>query len=182
VFVDDTNVAAEKAKSLGAKIAMGPMQVGPGIMAIVEDPEGGHLALWATQNPLGPFLWDEPGALCWNEFVAADVDALTRFYAALFGWKTEKLPVGDFTYTLLKNGDLPIGGVIPKSHALPGAPTSWTAYFRVNDCDATVKKAEKLGARRSSPPRDVPNWGRFSVLGDPEGVSFAIVQKSAPPK
>ena len=180
VFVSDANQAVDKARGLGAKILMAPNQVGPGTMAIIQDPTGGILALWSTKQSMGTFLWGETNSLCWNELTTTDAAAATKFYVGLFGWKTEAWPMGDFTYTVLKNGDVPIAGVMPQPKEMAGAPTSWTAYFAVSDCDATVKKAEKLGGKTFVPPTDIPNVGRFSILADPEGAVFAVI-KNAPP-
>jgi uncharacterized protein len=179
VFVADVNEAVGKAKSLGAKIAMGPAPVGPGTMAVLQDPTGGELAVWSTKQSMGTFLWGEPSSLCWNELVTTDVGAATKFYVAMFGWKTESWPMGDFTYTVLKNGDLKVAGVMPIIKEMAGAPTSWTAYFAVDDCDATAIQAEKLGGKICMPPHDIPDVGRFAILADFEGATFAIM-KSLP--
>jgi uncharacterized protein len=180
VSVADANHAANKAKGLGAKIVMGPIEAGPGTMAVVEDPTGGVLALWSTKAPMGTFLWGETNSLCWNELTTTDADAATKFYVGLFGWKTEAWPMGDFTYTILKNGDVPVAGVMPRPEEMAGAPTSWTAYFAVSDCDRTVEKAERLGGKIVVPPADIPNVGRFSILADPEGAIFAVIENTPP--
>ena len=168
--------AANKAKELGGKIVLAPSQVGPGSMAVIRDPTGGVLALWSTKASMGTFLWGETNALSWNELITTDADAATKFYVGLFGWKTEAWPMGDFTYTILKNGDVQVAGLMPQPKEMAGAPSSWTAYFAVSDCDATAKKAEKLGGKIFIPPTDIPNVGRFSVLADPEGATFAVIK------
>jgi len=176
VSVADANAAAEKAKSLGGKVVMAPTQVGPGTMAVIQDPTGGTLALWSTKQPMGTFLWGENNALCWNELMTSDVDKAIKFYTGLFGWKTEPMSMGELTYTVMKNGDVGIAGLMPKPKEMAQAPTSWTAYFAVSDCDATVKKAEKLGGKVYQPPTDIPDVGRFSILADPFGATFAILK------
>jgi uncharacterized protein len=179
VAVADASQAANKAKALGGKIVMGPVQAGPGTMAVIQDPTGGVLSLWSTKESMGTFLWGETNSLCWNELITTDADAATKFYVGLFGWQTETWPMGDVTYTVLKNGDVGIAGLMPQPKEMAGAPPSWTAYFAVNDCDATVKKAEKLGGKVLFAPTDIPNVGRFSTLADPQGAIFAVI-KSAP--
>jgi len=49
-------------------------------------------------------------------------------------------------------------------------------YFAVSDCDGSVAKATRDGAEVRVPPRDIPEIGRFSVLMDPQGASFAIIK------
>ena len=60
----------------------------------------------------------------------------------------------------------------------PGAPmpAHWLPYFASVDVDATVKKAGSLGAQTFVPPMDIPGVGRFAVLADPQGASFAVIK------
>ncbi len=77
------------------------------------------------------------------------------------------------TYTEWSLGGTPFGGMM----ALPPgalAPPHWLPYFAVTDCDASAAKAASLGAKTFVPPSDIPGTGRFAVLGDPQGATFAI--------
>ena len=49
-------------------------------------------------------------------------------------------------------------------------------YFGVADCDATANKVKSLGGRIVKEPADIPNVGRFAVLGDPQGAMFEVIQ------
>jgi predicted enzyme related to lactoylglutathione lyase len=40
--------------------------------------------------------------------------------------------------------------------------------------DSTCSQAQGLGARVVKPPADIPNVGRFAVLSDPQGATFAV--------
>ena len=60
-------------------------------------------------------------------------------------------------------------------------PAFWLTYFGVADCDASVAKAQELGASVTAPPMDIPGVGRFAVLSDPHGATFAIIA-GAPPE
>lgn len=178
VAVTSAAEATEKAKGLGAKVLLAPHDVGPGTMAIIQDPTGGVLSLWATKEPMGAFLWGETNSLCWVELSTTDADAATKFYVGLFGWKAESMPMGDFNYTVLKNGEMMVGGLMPQQKAMAGAPSMWTSYFAVADCDATAKKAGQLGGTVMVPPMDIPNVGRFSVITDPQGAAFAVIKNA----
>lgn len=179
VAVEDVVAATAKSKDLGANVLVAPMQVGPGTMSVIQDPTGGVLALWATKESMGTFLWGETNSLCWTELATTDTAKATTFYTGLFGWKTESMPMGDFSYTVLKNGDQMVAGLMPQPAMLKGAPSMWTAYFLVADCDGTAAKAVKMGAIMLNPPTDIPNVGRFAVIRDPQGATFAIL-KGAP--
>ncbi|MCC7539399.1 MAG: VOC family protein [Deltaproteobacteria bacterium] len=179
VAVDDVAVATEKAKSLGGNVVVPPMQVGPGIMSLVADPTGGVLALWSAKESMGTFLWGEVNTLCWTELASTDVEKAKTFYTQLFGWKLESFPMGEIAYNVIKNGDQMIGGIMSQPPAMAGAPSTWSAYFAVADCDATAAKATKMGATVVVPPTDIPSVGRFSVIRDPQGAFFSII-KNAP--
>lgn len=179
VAVEDVASSSKKAESLGAKVLMPPTAVGPGTMSVIQDPTGGVLALWAAQKPMGTFLYGETHSLCWNEFPTNDGERTKAFYSGLFGWKTEDWPMGDLKYTVLKNGDQMVGGLMPKPEARENEPGFWTAYFAVADCDATANKAAALGGKIVVPPTDIPDVGRFSLLLDNQGAAFAVL-KSLP--
>lgn len=178
VAVSDIGAGTKKAQELGANILMQPKDVGMGSMSVLKDPTGALLALWQQgKQSSGVFLYGEDNTLCWNELVTKDVAAATKFYVGLFGWKTEEWPMGEFNYTVLKNGDQMVGGLMPKLPSMPAEmPSVWTAYFAVSDCDASAKRAEKLGAKVITPPTDIPNVGRFAVFDDPQGTGFAIIK------
>jgi predicted enzyme related to lactoylglutathione lyase len=59
------------------------------------------------------------------------------------------------------------------------APSFWTVYFDVANCDETAAHARKLGAAVVMAPTDIPDVGRFAVLKDLEGAGFAIMQSNA---
>ena len=46
----------------------------------------------------------------------------------------------------------------------------------VGDLDATISKAESLGASVLVPISDLPDGGRIAVLNDPQGGSFGLAQ------
>jgi hypothetical protein len=52
-------------------------------------------------------------------------------------------------------------------------------YITVADCDERAVRAGQLGAKICVPPRDIPNVGRFSVMADPAGAMFSIIQMTA---
>jgi uncharacterized protein len=60
----------------------------------------------------------------------------------------------------------------------PEVPSYWLTYFGTADCDATVSKATGLGATVIVGPMDIPP-GRFAVLADPNGATFAVFKLAA---
>lgn len=180
VAVEDTAAAAAKATSLGGKVLMGPMSMGPGSMAVIQDPAGGVFALWQTVQQMGTFLYMEVGALGWNELISTNVDLAGTFYAGMFGWKLEPQQMPGMTYITLKNGETAAGGMMAQPEEMAGAPSIWNVYFSVADCDATIAKATALGGKLLAPAMDIPEVGRFAVLADPQGAAFSVIKFVAP--
>jgi predicted enzyme related to lactoylglutathione lyase len=119
------------------------------------------------------------GRFVWHELMTTDTKGAIAFYGEVVGWKTE--PWEDGKYTMWKSPQGTMGGVNPlpeEAHKM-GAPPHWMANVQVNDVDATVSKARELGAKVFVPPSDIPKVGRFSVLADPQGASFAVFKPAA---
>jgi uncharacterized protein len=172
VSVADADAATEKALSLGGTAHRKPFDVMEnGRMAVLVDPQGAVFAVWQAKGHAGVGVRDEANALCWNELQVRDLDAAKKFYPALFDWRLKETP----EYTEFHIGQHAIGGMIP-SQAPPGVPSYWLPYFAVEDCDASVARAQSLGGNVFAPPFDVPNVGRMAVLADPQGAPFAVIK------
>ncbi|MDB5213322.1 MAG: hypothetical protein JWO86_1249 [Myxococcaceae bacterium] len=119
----------------------------------------------------------DAGSLCWNELFTT-VDAAGKFYVNTFGWTTKSVDMGPMgTYTLFNRvGDDKnnAGGMMPMPPNMKGVPSNWLAYFAVADGDASTKKVTELGGQTIAPPMDIPNVGRFSIVEDPQGATFAL--------
>jgi uncharacterized protein len=182
VATDDADAAVARAKEAGGMAAVEPMDVmDAGRMAFVAHPAGGFVGLWQAGRHTGAELVNEPGALTWNELHTRDVDGAKAFYAALFGWTADDQPFGDTTYTTLNLGENTIAGMMEMRPDVPAeVPAFWLVYFAVVECDATVAKAEELGASVISPAMDIEGVGRFALLADPHGTTFAVLAAVAP--
>jgi len=179
VAVDDVDQAVQKASKLGAKVLVPGMQAGPGRMAVLQDPSGGVFAIWHSDQSMGVWVRNEKSTLCWNELMTNNVDVAGKFYSEMFGWKPEAVPMPGMTYTLFKEGDAQIAGMMAFPPEAKDAMTSWAVYFAVESCDGTVAEVKKLGGKLAVGPMDIPNIGRFAVLEDPEGAMFAVLQPSS---
>jgi predicted enzyme related to lactoylglutathione lyase len=121
--------------------------------------------------------------------MTTDVDGAKAFYSETIGWKTMPYEDADPSkpYTMWVAGEAPLGGVLQLAEEAKamGAPPHWIAYTVVDDVDGTAKQAGELGGKVYVPPMDIPKVGRFSILADPQGATFAIFKPagdmSAPP-
>jgi uncharacterized protein len=147
-------------------------------MAVFSDPVGAVIGLWQPNQHTGAQVTNEPGTYCWSELITTDLDASKAFYAAVFGWGAEDQgpPGGPPAYTEWKLGGKSMGGMMRKSPDMPAEmPPAWGVYFAVADTDASVAKAQELGANVFMGPTDIEP-GRFSVLADNVGAVFSVLQ------
>ena len=85
--------------------------------------------------------YPKPGFFSWNELMTTDVEAAKAFYTGLLGWTTEDKPMPEMgmTYTLLKVGDTPVGGLMAMPPEAGPMPPVWGSYVYVDDVDAAAQ-------------------------------------------
>ena len=115
-----------------------------------------------------------PGIISWQELVTQDPEGSTKFYSELLDWSTESMEMPNGTYTFFNAGERPAAGMMKPPAERGDAPTMWVSYITVEDLDATVAKAQELGAHLCMPPTDVPGKGRFAGVVDPQGAMIAF--------
>lgn len=178
VTVDDIDAMPDKVTAAGGQVLAPPFDVmTAGRMSVIMDPTGAAVCMWQPKDAIGSELVNEHGALTWNELIDSDVDKAATFYADLFGWETAAMDMGDFTYTLFKNGGKDIAGAM--APPMEGMPNFWGVYFAVDDCDATVETAKTSGATVLAEPMDTPP-GRMATLMDPQGAAFSVLTLAEP--
>jgi predicted enzyme related to lactoylglutathione lyase len=171
---------ARKVDAAGGKTLVAPMQVmDQGSMGVFMDPTGAVFAVWQPAAMHGAELVNQPVSFSWNELATRDLDAAKTFYGRVFDWgvKSNKMPDGSEYVEWQVAGRSVGGGTGMGSMYPPQVPPHWLVYFTVANTDATLKKAQDLGARVMTPAMDIPQ-GRFAVLADPQGAAFAIIQLS----
>ena len=180
VAVSDLDALASAVSSHGGNLLMPAMDVmDAGRTAVIQDPSGAVLGLWQPNRHRGAQLWNEPGAICWNELLTNDPDQAERFFSELFGWTTRtSQSVMEGKYHLLLSGEEQVGGMLRIEPEWGDMPSNWTVYFGVEDCDATIAEAEKRGGRTLFPPMEIEKVGRFAYLQDPQGAVFAVIAQT----
>ncbi len=169
---DDVDAGVAAATEAGASVLAGPMDIPPhGRMAFVQDPAGAAVGLWQAGEHLGCEIVNEDGAFVWCEVQTDDNDAIDAFYPVL-GATFEDIDFGGGMYHAMKVGDRTVGGSWP---LIEGVPPNWHVYFAVDDCDASTQVALDHGATALNGPMDTPA-GRMTVLRDPVGAVFSIIQ------
>lgn len=116
----------------------------------------------------------EPGTFSWVDLQTHDQDAAKAFYRGLLGWDYEDVPIGDGqVYSMAKLDGHSVAAISP-TMAPPGSPPFWSCYVTVADVDATMAKAQSLGASTVLEPMDVFDAGRMGVFRDPAGAVLSV--------
>lgn len=100
------------------------------------------------------------------EIAAKNYDKAASFYGQLFGWKIDKN--NPMNYGMVDTGSKEgiNGGIMAASGDIPNY---LTIYVQVDDLDATLAQAARLGAQTVVPPTPIPGIGAFAMFHDPEG-------------
>jgi predicted enzyme related to lactoylglutathione lyase len=173
VTVESADAAATKAADLGGTPMGEAFDVmDAGRMAVIQDPTGAVVSVWEPHRSIGARFVNGPGAITLNQLNTPDPEAAQRFYADLFGWRTEQVAGGDQPYWGIYNGDRLNGGMMRLPDDAP-APPHWLVYFGSEDVDADAGRIGELGGQIMVPPFDVPG-GRILVAQDPQGAVFGL--------
>jgi len=180
IIVDDVDAIAAKASELGATVLMEPMEIlDAGRMVFAIDPIGAAIGFWQAGTHEGAGVFNVPGAMSWNELACRDVAGATAFYTELLGWGVDVQNHDGFIYTVVTVDDRPNGGIYDATAMLPeGVPAHWFVWFSVENTDETTELARSLGATVRRAPWDT-TFGRMSIISDPQGPTFGIVQAPA---
>src|SRR5215470_1772030 len=119
------------------------------------------------------------GRFVWHELLTTDTAAAAGFYQKVVSWRSQ--PSNMPGYTIFMAGGVQVGGLMALPSEAAGSPAHWLVYVGTPDVDATVSQAQSLGARVWKAATDIPNVGRFAVLADPQGATFAVFTPSGPP-
>lgn len=118
-----------------------------------------------------------PGTFCWVDLTTTDVTGATEFYADLFGWNYDAIPMDEsnFYYMARIDGKSVAGlGELPPEQQEQGVPASWTSYVAVDDVDTITENARSAGATVLMEPIDIFDQGRLAILADPTGAVFGL--------
>ena len=177
IGVHDVDGTAEKIKSLGGSVLMGPQDMrGVGRLAMVADPQGMVFYIMRGDSPRDSeaFHVTAPGHCGWNELVTSDHKAALTFYSDVFGWENEEtMPMGEMgEYCFIDHAGHRIGAMMT---AGAGWSTRSSYYFNVSSIEAAVSRIAGGGGTVTMGPHEVPG-GMHIVMGtDPQGAAFALV-------
>ena len=174
IATDDADATAGKISGSGGTVFVEPMDIlDVGRMAVFAGPDGAVAGVWQARAHHGAGLVNEPGSWCWSQLMSPDKDASVKFYGDVFGWTLRQHPEwGEF----LALGEGEIAAVSQIGTDTPAeVPPYWEVVFMVADVDATLARAQELGATVTSSPVDAGPGARQAALVDPQGAPFGVM-------
>jgi predicted enzyme related to lactoylglutathione lyase len=106
------------------------------------------------------------------EILGKDGAKLQAFYAGLFDWKVDaNNPMG---YGMVDMGGAGMNGGI--FGAMEDQP-SVKIYVQVDDLQAALDKAGRLGGKTVMPPTDVPGGPSIAQFADPDGNVIGLTKQ-----
>lgn len=173
----DCDAIADAVQRHGGAVLAAPFDVGTaGRMAVAVDPTGAVFGLWQAGEHHGAALVNEPGGLVWEDLRSPDPDRARQFYAALFGYRYDTVPMApdDYSTFALEDG-IPLGGMGPVMGMPEGTPAHWLAYLAVDDADGSARALSAGGGAVLAGPKDTP-YGRMATVRDADGAIVALMQ------
>jgi len=177
VKVDSADATCAKVTALGGTVKTAFDIVDNLRMAVCFDPNGANFDVWEPRKKHGTTVDSTlHGAPSWFEAMTTDVDRAAKFYAELFGWTPQVMPMPGANYTTFKLGTMDVAGMMQITPQMGELQPHWGTYFTVRDADEAAREAVKLGGKLCMTMKDVPGVGRFCGITSPQGVTFRVVQ------
>jgi predicted enzyme related to lactoylglutathione lyase len=184
VWVDDAEATAAKAGEAGGTLLAEPFDsLDGGRMAIIADPGGAVLGVWAPSEHRGAELVNEPSAWAMSFLQTPDPDVAATFYGDVFGWETESFgPATMFRLPGFVGGEpsqpVPrdvVATMMPAESS--DEPARWGVNFWVSDVDAVAAKTRELGGNVLVAPAEIPGLPmKEGTIADPEGAEISVTQ------
>ncbi len=121
----------------------------------------------------------------WYELMTTDLDAAIAFYSTVVGWDIRDSGMPGMQYMIFGKDGKDVGGMVSWTSMGMSKPAGWKGHIHTADVDAETKAVVADGGTEFRPPTDIPGTGRFSVVGDPQGVEYLLFQPNgteAPPR
>jgi hypothetical protein len=173
VLIEDADQKAAEATKLGATLIDTIRIDGVARTSTFRDSENTLFGLWQPAPHQGAQLTNEVGSLWWIEVLANNVERARDFYSRLFDWTPVQRAFEPFkSYIFFNQGENHESGILPIDPHW-GIQPRWNSIFAVEDCDATVAHALRLGACEEF-VHTVPSAGRIGVFRDPGRAIFLV--------
>lgn len=110
------------------------------------------------------------GTVVWFDIRVSDSVKSESFYGRLFGWEFQEIFPG---YKMISAHGKGIGGLSRDRNSEKGNQGTMI-YFRVENLKRSYANAIAFGAKGELGPSDIPNFGSYAVLRDPDNNQIAL--------
>jgi predicted enzyme related to lactoylglutathione lyase len=114
-----------------------------------------------------------PSPVVHFEIMGGTPNQLENFYRELFGWKIDSN--NPMKYGMVDTGAP--GGINGGVGVSQDGGKRVSVYVQVEDLDAALAKAEKLGGKTILPPSQVPGGPKLAMFADPAGNVTGLLGK-----
>jgi len=112
--------------------------------------------------------------LAWMDVISTDIDRTLDYYAAMFGWTNEQLPLDHGEgYRVVRSGSVIVAGaeqVAPERELEP----VWTLMIENDDARPLIDAAVAAGATETFELAPMLDLGRIAMVRDPWGATLGV--------
>ena len=105
------------------------------------------------------------------EIIGGEGDELEKFYGEVFGWKINSN--NPMKYGIVNTGGA--GGINGGVGVANDGSKRVSVYAQVDDLQATLERAEKLGGKTILAPTEVPGGPKLAMFADPAGNVTGLI-------
>jgi predicted enzyme related to lactoylglutathione lyase len=167
----------ERVERAGGRVTQDPARIGERFVAAFRDPEHNEIGLSCPTGDMRPVEPRHP--IAFFEVIARELERLTAFYPAVFGWSAA--PAQDGFSAVSTQSPLGPSGGLTQARSAPGYEPCVCFYVAVEDIEASHRRALALGARELMPVTRVPPSDRIAMVYDPTGHVVGLMQSGAQP-
>lgn len=115
------------------------------------------------------------------EIPADEPEKLAKFYSDVFGWKFEKVPLGEMDYWMITTGprNKSVGGGMYKKTEPGDTPRN---FVNVDKIDKHIEAFMNAGGKQLVGKAEVPKMGWSFIGTDPEGNVIALWEAMTRPR
>lgn len=114
-----------------------------------------------------------PNRVVYWEIMGKDAKELQTFYADMFDWQVDA--DNEYNYGMVDHNQAGVGGGIGGD---PSQPMRVSVFVEVDDLQAYLDKAARLGGKLVMPPTDIAGVS-FAMFSDPAGNVTGLMKGDA---
>lgn len=175
--VEDVDAVIAAIEKHGGKVIVPGTDIPPGRFATVQTPTGATFSLFRERDPEDTDMDVGVGNLHWVDLHSSKIDDDLAFLNDALGLPTQEMDMPSGKYHLLAPDTATRGGAMQGMN--PGAPSHWVAWVQVESVDDTLNRVGNHGGEVLAPAWDAQGVGRMSIVRDPVGVAFGVIQPPA---